>query len=655
MNGTRQEAMQDRSAVTDILDSFHGMLCIKEPSGEILFANRYMREVLGFDPTGRCLDMGLECIGEGCQRSGGESLWKYGDRLFLFVESQTRWNASDAVAMIGYDITDSNRMEVELQAARDVAESSSAAKTRFLATMSHEIRTPLNAIMGMADIMLKTDLDERQIHYARTIKSSSCLLLKIIKDILDFSKIEAGKMGVEDREFDLADVVTQTVDTLRSQAEKKGLALFANIAPDVPSRVRSDPGKIQQVLVNLLGNAIKFTENGFVTLTVLCRPESDRPFQENLKKIPVLLQVQDSGVGIPADQLDSIFSSFTQVSAHSGPTREFGGTGLGLSICRKILHLLGGDITVSSIEGVGSTFVVELPLEMVSSGQGKRMRKERECTEAESEVRLGPCAGSERERLAVLVVEDNPMNAEVTRLFLEQIGHSMHLAENGAQALNLLREGDFHLVLMDLELPDMNGNEVTAKIRNGLAGERNASIPIVSMTAHAFVEIRSECLEAGADAYLSKPVELETLQACLERTMAGAGSDISKVAQNHVPGDSVGPVLDRDKKLAALGGDGEVLRKLYSLFLRDVPGQLETLQDLVDGGEVRQIADLAHTIKGSAAIIGAGRAKDLASSLEQFARKREVDTLQECFFRMRQEYCLVLDTVRGFLENPDFG
>jgi signal transduction histidine kinase/DNA-binding response OmpR family regulator len=646
--------MQESSVVSDVLDSFHGILFVKDASGEILFANRYMRDVLGFDPVGSRLDADIECFDCDRRVPGRERMWKHGDRLFLSAESPVRWGTNDeAIAVIGYDVTDRTRLDTELHAARDAAESSNAAKSRFLATMSHEIRTPLNAIMGMADIMLKTDLDERQAHYARTIKSSSRLLLKIIKDILDFSKIEAGKMVVEHKVFDLSEVVCQTVDTLRSQASDKGVALFVNIAPDVPPQVCSDPGKLQQILVNLLGNALKFTEKGFVTVTVVVQPEGDGLKNgpnggEKPDIVPVLFQVQDSGVGIPADQLDSVFLSFTQVSGDS--TRKFGGTGLGLSICRKIVQLLGGKITVSSTEGVGSTFGVLLPLQEVGVVREEPLSGKRPKSGGNKE----PDSPSEEGRLAVLLVEDNPMNAEVTRLFLEQLGHVMVLAESGAQALDLLREGTFDLVLMDLELPDMNGNEVTTGIRNGLGGEQNRDIPVVSMTAHAFVEIRSECFRAGADDYLSKPVELETLQACLERTLAGSSMRHGRPKDSREASDSGEAILDPEKKLASLGGDREVLQKLYTLFLRDVPEQLETLHDMVVAGDVRQVADTAHTLKGSAGIIGAVKARELASLLEQAARKRETEVLQERFSCMRGEYVRIMDRVRSVLEDPDF-
>ena len=636
--------------VRDVLDSFFGVLYIKDASGKIYFANRYFRKLLGFDPTGECLDPIIECFDDGHGRAACEKVWKHGNRFFLSAESPVQWQGiPDAVAVIGYDITDRTRLEVELQAAKEVAESSNAAKTRFLATMSHEIRTPLNAIMGMADIMLKTDLDDDQAHYARTIKDSSHLLLKVIKDILDFSKIESGKTAVEPREFDLPGVVRRTAATLQAQAAQKGLSLFVNIADDVPDRVRSDPDKIQQILVNLLGNAIKFTDDGFVSLTVLNHstlksraPAEGTSRDEGFSQPGVVFQVQDSGIGIPEDKIDTIFSSFTQASENI--SRRFGGTGLGLSITKNFVRLLGGSISVSSQKGGGSLFTVALPVEKTAQPEGSYAAWEEETSAGDAPVR--DRAG---EKLAVLLVEDNPMNAEVAGLFLEQLGHTMSLAENGARALELLGEKEFDLVLMDLELPDMDGNMVTAKIRRGAGGARNTGIPIVSMTAHAFVEFRDECFAAGATDYLSKPVELDTLRLCLERVFSKTGrAEGERAEERENPGG--GHILSPAEKLAALGGNEEVLHKLYSLFLRDVPKEMKNLEQLVDVRDSDGVADMCHTLKGSAAIIGAGQARELASTLEKAARRGKTASFPELFSTMQREYALVVDIVGNYMK-----
>jgi CheY-like chemotaxis protein len=414
------------------------------------------------------------------------------------------WDGRTAILFFTSDVTRRVVMERDLLAAKSQAEEASRAKSAFLASMSHEIRTPLSAVIGMVDLAMAGEQDPARRDCLVTASDSARHLLTIVTDLLDFSKIEAGKLVPERVHFDLHEAVESAVRTFSFQARQHGLELVVDIDPAAPRFVLGDPGRLRQVLVNLVGNALKFTDQGFVRVEV--RPVD--PGRAGVVAARIL--VKDSGIGIPPDKIDSVFEQFTQ--AEGSISRRYGGTGLGLAICRRLVDLMGGSIGVESVEGQGSTFFFNLVLEPGDQ------RLTPETSEAEAD---GPETGG---KLKILLVEDNPVNVKVASLHLAQLGHEMIAASDGAEALKLLSRERFDAVLMDLEMPGMDGLEVTRRIRS--ADPRHGKpldplVPIVAMTAHALAELRDRCLEAGMDGYLSKPVDLEELGRALRLACTG--------------------------------------------------------------------------------------------------------------------------------------
>ncbi|HWA26960.1 MAG TPA: PAS domain S-box protein [Lacunisphaera sp.] len=541
--------------------------------------------------------------------------------------------AIGGIVMFTEDITARKQLETDLRAARDEALEASRMKSQFMANMSHEIRTPMNGVLGMADLLLDTPLAEDQRQMGRVIRSSAENLLAIIDDILDFSRMEAGKLRIEAEEFNLREQVSQTVALLAPRAQARGLSLTTEMPADLPAILSGDPGRFQQVMVNLVGNAIKFTEKGGVTVTVRTLPAAAAG------KFAFRVEVRDTGIGVTAEQKARLFQPFTQ--ADGSTTRKYGGTGLGLAISRQLLQLMNGRIELESEPGRGSVCWFELELPVV-----------------EQFMPAGaPAAPADRPVPAltgrILVAEDNTANRLVIQMMLERMGLQFDLVDDGRDVLEKLAGGEYAAVLMDCQMPGLDGYEAARRIRAGQGGVRQPGIPIIALTAQAMAGDRDKCLAAGMDAYLAKPISQETLLDVLRRhgilAPAGAASAADPRAE------PLPAVLDpvQVARLRNLPGRRErsLLTELARMALAEMPVGLGQLQESVAKRAATEAGDRAHQLAGSAANLGAAGFRRVLQEVETAARQEDWAAVA----RLRPDLDHQWELVRDVLEKSHPG
>ncbi|MDN3521701.1 ATP-binding protein [Halomonas ramblicola] len=497
----------------------------------------------------------------------------------------------------------------ELETTARRAESASQAKSEFLATVSHEIRTPLNGVIGMSDLLMDECPAGQARQYAATIHDSAGLLLGLINDLLDFSKVEAGRLELEQRPLALGELLEGTLAMFAPRAEARSVQLVGWLDPELPSRIMTDPGRLRQVLLNLVSNAVKFTESGEVRVAVR-REEGEA----------IRFEVADTGCGIPPDQLERIFEPFRQGDASTA--RRYGGTGLGLAISRRLVEAMGGRLEVVSEPGVGSRFWCVLPLVPT-----------RQATTGE------PMASQPRqvalEGARLLVVEDNPVNQRVAAAMLERLGCRVTVAESGATALEFLRHRRFDLIFMDVQMPGMDGLEVTRRLRerHGWAAE----VPVVAMTAGGPGGEQARCLAAGMNGYLTKPLLQGALLEVLNRHLQDASVAVAEApARGAMDHETLVDLLTLQTLRDSLGEQG--LAALIELYRGQVEARLAELTTaLASDGTGQQACQAAHQLKGESSSLGAVKVAGLAARLERLAQEgrhreaqRVVDELPAC-------------------------
>jgi PAS domain S-box-containing protein len=610
-----------------LIQNASDVINVFDAEGTVLYQTPSIERVLGFRPNER---LGTNIFADSIVHPDDESRHR---EFFAAILRQPRatvrgefrvrhvdgsWRDVEAVAqnlledptvagIVGNyrDITQRKQQELELRHAKEAAEAANRAKDEFLANVSHEIRTPMNAILGMTELTLDTPLGTEQRQSLKTVKSAAESLLSIINDLLDFSKIQAGKLTLDPVRFSLRATLDDVCGALAVRARGKRLGLTSDVHAAVPAALVGDAGRLRQVLINLLGNAIKFTEQGNVGVRV--EPDAE---PHNDGGIWLRFSVSDTGIGIPREKQETIFRAFEQEDTST--TRRFGGTGLGLTIASQMVALMGGKIAVSSEPGRGSTFSFAARFERVADGTvpaeaSTRREALGDGVEVADATHVGPA-------LRVLVAEDNEFSSQLLAQLLTRRGHRVQTTSNGLDALAQATEGDFDLLLTDIHMPGLDGFEVAEKIRARERATSGRRLPIVALTARARAEDRQRCQALEMDDVLVKPLRAAELWTVIDR--------LTSRTQAAAPTD--GGLIDAETLLAACGDDAEMLERIRQAFKASLPGQMAGVQDALAAADAPRLREAAHKLHSTVAAFSS-EAGTIASAVEDEAAAGRVD------------------------------
>ncbi|GAB3776176.1 hypothetical protein GCM10028796_53240 [Ramlibacter monticola] len=628
--GARDEQQRQQALLRAVLASSPDLIAYRDVEGTFLGCNDAYGELVGL-PTESIGGLSVEqvlspaaaarmrqedAVALAQNRGSVNEAWcDYPDgrrALLEFVRSPMRDADGHAIGlvMVGRDVTRRREAEEELRRARALAEEATELKTAFLANMSHEIRTPINAILGMTHLALGTELTARQRDYLAKVHAAGEHLAGIVDDILDLSKIEAGKLVLEQEVFALDALLQQVSDVVVEQAQAKGLHLAFDADRQVPPRLAGDPLRVRQILINFLNNAIKFTERGEVALRVAVERREGR-------RLLLRFAVRDTGIGLTPDQAERVFRQFEQ--ADRSTTRKYGGTGLGLAISRSLAEMMGGSVGVESRFGEGSTFWFTAWMELAPD--------EAPATAPAPLPSAAPHAPPALAGARVLLVEDNPVNQQVAGEILQAAGIAVRIAENGLQAVGRVQEGRFDAVLMDMQMPVMDGVTATERIR-----ALGFTLPVIAMTANAMASDRERCLAAGMNDFLSKPIRPQELYRVVASWLpsappaaapepqpdAAAAPDPQLARLAAVPGLDVARGLE-----FTTGNDAGFYVQMLGVFVDSYRGCEDQLRELLQAGDRHGAERLAHNCKGAAATLGAAPVAALAADVEQALRAEQ--------------------------------